>query len=965
MSAQPNLICADLKNASACNSPYDAIDRRAAQLFHEHAGIIHRRTDHLFAALMIVQWLGGVLATLVISPYTWTAAHRSLHPHVTLAVVLGGALAALPVYLGITRPGQPLTRQVMAVAQLCFSELLIAISGGRIETHFHVFASLAVLAFYRDWRVLLTATIVTLAFHWYGNVYSPLATYGVLHPEPWRWLEHVFWVAMTDAFLFYSCRQGIQEMRNMSLRQAQLEATNEVAADTANRLRVSEAHTRQIIQTTLDAVVSIDAKGDVTEWNTQAETVFGYTSEEACGKELAMLILPERFRPLHRMGIERFLETGEANVLNKRIEVPGLHRDGREFPLELAISPLKEGDRFTFSAFMRDVSELKAAEEQRAKSNQEMESARLRAEESAFQLQMQATELAQARDQALASTRAKSEFLANMSHEVRTPMNGVLGMTGLLLTTDLDDEQSDYARTIQSSAQGLLIILNDILDFSKIEAGKLTLEKMQFDLRVLMNEITGLFSAQASQKGLSLSCSVPETLPAHLIGDSVRLRQILSNLVGNAVKFTGQGTVTLSAAPVHETATYLKLRLSVSDTGIGIAAGRKESIFDSFTQADGSTTRKYGGTGLGLTICRQLAELMDGVISVESEPGAGSVFSVELTLPKAAQTETALPPQAVRQEASSGAAAHISGGIESTGKAIAPRSGKSGMAASNMDGEILPIRILLAEDNAVNQKVAVRLLERHVLSIEVASTGREALNKLEAQAGDYYGAVLMDVQMPDMDGLEATSEVRTREAARQGSFTGHTYIIAMTAHAMTGDRERCLAAGMDDYVTKPVQKDVLLGALRRAIEAGVDQFEEVGPDNYVAISQPAASASAGAVKRPTLDRAQLDEATGGDAEFEQEIAAAFLKSADFYLEDISAAAACGDASQLRMAAHALKGSCRTIGATALAEIASQIELIAVYGEIKAAEIEPLALNAAQEMAALTTLLGFVEQLKAA
>ena len=932
-----------------------SVDARAAQLFQEQVGAIRCRTDHLFVALMIVQWLGGVLAALVISPFTWTAAHRALHIHVTLALLLGGALASLPVYLGLTRPGQPLTRHVIAVAQLCFSELLIAISGGRIETHFHIFASLAVLAFYRDWRVLLTATVVAVAFHWYGNVYFPLATYGVLHPEPWRWLEHAFWVAMTDAFLFYSCRQGIRELQNMSLRQAQLEATNEVAANTANRLRVSETHTRQIIQTTLDAVVSIDADGIVTEWNAQSETVFGYTSEEACGKELALLILPEKFRPLHRMGIKQFLETGEANVLNKRIEVPGLHRDGHEFPLELAISPLKEGDQYTFSAFMRDISELKAAEEQRAKYTQEMEVARLRAEESAFQLQMQATELVQARDQALASTRIKSEFLANMSHEVRTPMNGVLGMTGLLLATDLDDEQSDYARTIQSSAQGLLIILNDILDFSKIEAGKMTLENATFELRVLMTEVTDLFSAQASQKGLSLACFIPDALTTHLVGDPVRLRQIMSNLVGNAVKFTANGEVTLGAASVHETATYLRLRLSVRDTGIGIAQERRESIFDSFTQADGSTTRKYGGTGLGLTICRQLAELMDGTISLESEPGAGSVFSVELTLQKAALSDIPLPLVKPNVVQAGMAVKHVA----------KPRSHaqKRTAAEDSIEEEFLPIHVLMAEDNAVNQKVALRLLERHVISIEVVSTGREVLSKLESRAVGYYGAVLMDVQMPDMDGLEATSEVRTREAAQTGVFTGHNYIIAMTAHAMAGDRERCLSAGMDDYVTKPVQKEVLLSALRRAGNAGTKDFEEVGADTYVIVSQPAPVSRAAGL--PTLDRTQFEEATGGDAEFEKEIAVAFVKSAVAYLDGISAAAAGGDASQLRMAAHALKGSCRTLGAAALAETASQIELIAVYGKIEAAEIELLVSSAAQELAALTSLLGFTPQLKAA
>jgi PAS domain S-box-containing protein len=661
-----------------------------------------------------------------------------------------------------------------------------------------------------------------------------------------------------------------------------------------------------ILENAPKAFVGIDRAGNVTHWNQAAVSLFQWSPEEAIGKSLAELIIPERFRAGHGRGIQAAAKMGK--IQPRSMDVPAIKRDGGEFTAAMTMFSIEDPEDTGMYAFLEDVTGARDQQKQN-RQNEEMYSQILDAvtdmvlvkdrehrivyankafrefygmsmdelrgiidspvnepgfteqylEDDAFvintgetrnipeepvtrhdgkvflfntiksgvvdkngtvinsvgvsrditqrktneekiqqlnqdlahkveELQNLARKLQTARDEALEASRLKSEFVANISHEIRTPISALIGITELLLDTSLDQEQKDLLELAFESGRSLLTIINDILDFSKIEAAKVRLEDKYFSLVRILSGSVELLSEGALDKNLSISFTYDQSIPQRLMGDPTRLRQILINLVSNAIKFTDQGAIQIRAYVEEQDQWYTRVRFEVQDTGIGVPADAQKRLFLPFMQIDSSTSRKHGGTGLGLAISKRLVELMNGSMGVISEEGSGSTFwfSLPFRLPTEDHTPASQADSWDHQTVS--------------------------------DASTLEHRILLVEDNHALQKLALKQLQRLGYETDVVGTGLEAL---DAVAKNTYSLILMDCQLPEMDGFDATRRIRENE---QLNGLRHTPIIAMTASAMFGDRERCLEAGMDDYIAKPVS----IEKLRKIVSRWVSQLAEVG-----------------------------------------------------------------------------------------------------------------------------------------
>jgi PAS domain S-box-containing protein len=776
------------------------------------------------------------------------------------------------------------------------------------------------------------------------------------------------------------------------------ERTRELQVEIAERkhaernLEERTTFLNSLIENTPIATVALDADHNVQMCNPAFENLFCYRKQDVLGLPLMELVAKDQFRESAEFNQKEVKGGATTHLVTQRSR-----SDGSLVEVEIFAVPLVVGGKISGALVLyQDITERKRAE----------------------------VALLRAKEAAEAASRAKSEFLANMSHEIRTPMNGIIGMTGLALDTNLTAEQREYLSIVKSSADSLLTLINDILDFSKIEAGKLDLESMDFPLRQSLGETMKTLGFRAHEKGLELAWRVEDAVPEYITGDLHRLRQVLVNLIGNAVKFTEHGEVVVVVTLETQSAEAVHLHFTVKDTGIGIPPEKQDVVFDAFTQADGSTTRKYGGTGLGLAITTQIVQLMSGKIWLESEVGRGSTFHFTAPFGIAA-AKTAAPSAAdpdilrgslalvvddnktnriilaemlarwgMRVESAGGAEAaltsldrlrregreialiitdlhmpHVDGFdfarkvrtssafdlipilllSSSTGQDQLAQCREAGIAAclmkpvqpselldavmnavfkppkqetSEEQPPLLPsegrpgMKVLLAEDNAVNRTLARKLLEKFGHTVVIAENGRQVLEALRRESVDL---VLMDVQMPAMDGLEATAAIREKEK----STGAHLPIIALTAHAMKGDRERCLAAGADDYLTKPIHTPDLLAVL--------DRIRGIKTTPHPPAAPPPAAVSAN-----SFDLAAALQRVEGDRELLEELARLFAEECPKFLAGIRRAFDASDAHELARLAHTVKGSASNLGASAVTQSAIELEKLARASDFRAA-----------------------------
>ncbi len=947
---------------------------RAKSLFDAHQEKIFRQTDKLFAMLLLVEWVAAIVAAYFISPRTWIGADSQPHIHLWAAWLLGGIIVGFPVLLAIIQPGQAITRYTIAIGQMLMSALLIHLSGGRIETHFHIFGSLAFLAFYRDWKVLVPATIVIVLDHFLRGIFWPQSVYGVLTASWGRTFEHAGWIIFENIFLIAACIKSKVEMQKTAYKTAELE--------------VNEERYRSVVEQSSDCIFLLDASTKkILDYNPAFKALLGFSIEQM--EDITIYDFTKASKEDIDKDLEIALNENVFDIDQKQYK----RKDGSSVDVCVNINTINCIGKKILCFVVRDITERKRVDE-----------------------------LIRSREAAIETAKLKSEFLANMSHEIRTPMNAVIGMTGLLLDTRLTNEQQEYVEIIRNSGDSLLAIINDILDFSKIESGRFDLEECTFVLRDCVEETLELLAAKAAEKDLELASIIDDSVPNTIISDITRLRQILVNLVSNAIKFTNKGEVTVSVFATNKGDSSYEVHFSVKDTGIGIPESRMFKLFQSFSQVDASTTRQFGGTGLGLAISKRLSELMGGRMWVESQEGVGSTFYFTINA-KVVPSQKRIyiqghQPQLVGKRvlivddnatnrqillkqtdswgmipttASSGIEAlniitkgkefdlalldmnmpemngltlaieirkipHLSqlplvmlssvmqhrGDFQKANvnfAAITTKPIKQGQLFEIISGifggeqnkkevrtqtqidkdlaQRAPLQILLAEDNPINQKVAISLLKKMGYRADVAANGLEVIDALERQN---YDVILMDVQMPEMDGLETTREIHRRWPDKR------PVIIAMTAGAMKDDKEKCLEAGMDAYTSKPI-----------IIEALQSLLEKYGSASSKNINQPSIIRNVeelidiSAIEQ--LELLQDDD----NPKLVIELIQDFLKESPKKLNSMAEAIATKNAKTLAEIAHNLKGSSGTLGARRMMDICKTLELLGQASSIEGAE----------------------------
>lgn len=830
-------------------------DARARELLRAEENRAYARTSRGFAILMPLQWLAAIAAALWLSPRTWEGTNSFIHLHVWLAIFLGGAITSLPVYLALKRPREVLTRHTIAVAQMLMSSLLIHLSGGRIETHLHILGSLAFLAYYRDWRVLVTALAVTTADHAAHGFYFPESFFGATTADTWRWLEHVGWMALVALILIRICHRKAVEMREGAQRQAAIEL-------------------------------------------------------------------------------------------------------------------------FT--------SELEQTVRQRT------------------------SELEKAKESAETANQAKTDFLANVSHEIRTPMNAILGMAELLSETNLDAGQRQYVEVFRNAGANLLILVNDLLDLAKIESGHLELELLEFDLETVVDQAIDLIAAKARAKGLVLLSRIEPGVRMALVGDPTRLTQVLLNLLGNALKFTDSGEVVLTVRN-HASGEAGRIDFAVSDSGVGIPEEKIETIFEAFNQVDSSTTRKYGGTGLGLPISRRLVDQMGGRLTVTSKPGKGSTFSFTVQFGLASRGERSnaretaelrgrralvisdnATQRLVLEEAllswgmetrSFGAAGEVFAALSTatasertfsvailddrmslpdlsppdlTAADLVERAAPgvpvilltSELARASGDRDRDPavtasvlkpvkrsvllrllreaqkgvkppwaqaprrtasvprkidatsaLKTLVAEDSPENRLLVESYLKDSPFLLTFVEDGKSAVDQF---ATGNFDLILMDMQLPVIDGLTATRAIRERE--RTGGLRPIP-IVALTASARAEDIRKSREAGCNAHLSKPISKRQLLDALSEYTDAALEDRKR----------------EHGRPEEPT----EPDDADIPDEL--RELIPDYLRAVKQYAGEMSSLLASGEFDRIRSLAHNIKGTGGSYGFPELTKLAAVLE----------------------------------------